>query len=141
MKATACILVVFFVGLNVWRTGDKVLGSLLTIGQAAGVFSSLALILSAAYNIGENPELHGDFSMYLTIGLTWFLSFANTAFLRHPRFQKWVGIYGFLAAVATFSYGVLYNAPIGEWIAIGMFISYVLCLSSQVAPEGGKSAP
>jgi len=126
--ATGCILVFFFVGLNAWRTGDRVSGRLLTIAQAPGVFSSAALILSAAYNIGENPELHSKFSMYLAIGLTWFLSFANTAFLRHPRFRKRVGVYGFLAAAATFSYGVLYNTPIGEWIAIGMFVSYVLAL-------------
>lgn len=67
---TGCVLVVFYVGLNVWRTDDRVSKRLLTIGQAAGVISSLALILSAAYNIGEDPELHSQFSKYLTIGLT-----------------------------------------------------------------------
>jgi hypothetical protein len=125
--------VFFFVGLNAWRTGDRVSGRLLTIAQASGVFSSAALILSAAYNIGENPELHSKFSMYLAIGLTWFLSFANTAFLRHPRFRKRVGVYGFLAAAATFSYGVLYNTTIGECIAIGMFVSYVLAFVTVAA--------
>lgn len=98
------------------------------IGQASGVFSSVALILSAALNIGAYPHLHSRFSMYLTIGLTWFLSFTNTAFLRHWGFPKWVGIYGFAAAVATFVYGVLFNTPVGEWVAIGMFMSYIVIL-------------
>lgn len=34
--ATGCILVFFFVGLNAWRTGDRVSGRLLTIAQASG---------------------------------------------------------------------------------------------------------
>ena len=72
--------------------------------------------------------------MYLTIGLTWFLSFANTALLRHPSFDKRIGIYGFVAAAATFVYGVLFNTPVGEWVAIGTFISYVVVMVTFVSP-------
>jgi hypothetical protein len=66
--------------------------------------------------------------MLLTIGLTWFLSFANTALLRHPEFRKGLGMYGFAGAAVTFVYGVLVNTPLGEWVTIGLFISYVLLL-------------
>lgn len=80
-----------YVGLGQWRNGDRVLGRLLTIGQVSGLISSLALILSAVFNIGQNRMLHGRFSMVLTIGLTWFLSFTNTALLRRARFWKALG--------------------------------------------------
>jgi hypothetical membrane protein len=127
--ATGLLLMVFYIGMNAWRTGDRVLGRLLSIGQASGIFASLALILAAVFNIGTYPLLHSRFSMLLTIGLTWFLSFANTALLRHPGFKKWMGIYGLVAAAVTLVYGVFFNTPLGEWIAIGMFMSDVVLLS------------
>lgn len=124
--ATALLLIVFYVSLNAWRNGDKVLHRLLTIAQISGVFSSASLVLAALYNIGTHPQLHGRLSMFLTIGLTWFLSFANTALMRHPRFDKRVAICGFVAAAATLVYGVFFNTPVGEWVAIGSFIAYVV---------------
>ncbi|MEX0973849.1 MAG: hypothetical protein WD024_00650 [Bacillota bacterium] len=48
------LLIVFYLSMSVWRTGDKVLGRLLAVAQISGVFSSLALILSAVINIGRN---------------------------------------------------------------------------------------
>lgn len=137
------LLIVFYLSMSVWRTGDKVLGRLLAVAQISGVFSSLALILSAVINIGRNPSLHSRFSMFLTIGLTWFLSFANTALLRHPHFKKWIGVYGFAGAVVTFVYGVLVNTPLGERVTIGMFISYVvlLAVNARLLEEAESSTP
>lgn len=137
---TGLLLIVFYVGLNDWRTGDRVLGRLLTIAQVSGVFSSLALILSAVFNIGQYPPLHSRFSMLLTIGLTWFLSFANTALLRHPRFWKGVGVFGFAAAAVSLVYGVFANAPLAEWVTITMFIAYILLLAANVAALGRAAA-
>lgn len=133
--ATALLLGRFYVGMNAWRTNDRILSRLLSIGQVSGLFASLALILSAVFNIGTHPVLHSRLSMLLTIGLTWFLSFSNAALLRHPGFRKPVGIYGFVAAAATLVYGVFFNTPLGEWIAIGMFMSYVVLLAVVQAKE------
>ena len=126
---TSLLLIGFYLGMNAWRTGDKVLRRLLTIAQAAGIISSLALILAAVFNIGEHFSLHSLFSMLLIIGLTWFLSFANTALLRHPRFGRWIGFYGLAAAAVTLIYGVFFNTPLGEWITIAVFILYVCILA------------
>ncbi|HEY3315367.1 MAG TPA: DUF998 domain-containing protein [Bacillota bacterium] len=130
---TGLLLIVFYMGLNAWRTGDRVLGRLLTIAQVSGASSSIALILSAAFNIGQYPLLHSRFSMFLTIGLTWFLSFANTALLRHPRFWRGVGVFGFAAAAVSLVYGVFANAPLAEWVTIAIFIVYILLLTANAA--------
>lgn len=140
------LLAVLYVGLNQWRNGDRVSGILLTIGQAAGFIASLALILSAIFNIGQAPLLHSRFSLVLTVGLTWFLAFANTAFLRHPSFRTGVAVYGFVTSAACLIYGVFFNRPLGEWVALGMFIVYVLLLVATMgrlkpedsAPTAGK---
>lgn len=134
------LLIVFYLGLKTWRTGDKVLKRLLAIAQIAGVCASAALILAAVFNIGEHFEVHSRFSMILVIGLTWFLSFVNTALLRHPRFWKWLAFYGFVAAAVSLIYGVFLNAPIGEWATIGMFIAYIVLLSCNALSAASMPA-
>lgn len=64
----AILTTVVYINLNAWRTGDRVLGRLLTIGQIAGVFSSVSLVLSAIFTIGASPSLHSRFSMFLSVG-------------------------------------------------------------------------
>ena len=90
------LLVFFYISLNAWRKDDKALNVLLTIAQVAGIFSSLALMTASIFTIGTHPAVHGFFSMLMTIGMTWFLCFVNTALLRHGGFRKWTGYYGFL---------------------------------------------
>jgi hypothetical membrane protein len=126
------LLGVLYVRLGQWRNGDKVLGRLLTVGQMSGLISSLALILSALFNIGQNPRLHGRFSMVFTIGLTWFLCFTNTALLRHARFWKALGIFGFAVAATGLAYGVFINQPVAEWVTVALFIVYVIILVANL---------
>lgn len=137
--AASLLLIAFYLGLNALRNGDRVLGRLLAIGQAAGVFASLALILAAIYDIGTQTARHSLFSMLLAVGLTWFLCFANTALLRHPGFSKWLGFYGLAAGAAILAYGVFFNTPPGEWLAIGMFIIYIDLLAA-LAPRSQGAA-
>jgi hypothetical protein len=104
------------------------------------VVASLALILSAVFNIGTHPALHGRCGMVQCIALTWFLSFATTALWRCPGFRKSVGIYGFLTAATVLVYGVFFNAPLGEWIAFSMFICYVILLSGSAAGSPAETS-
>jgi hypothetical membrane protein len=125
---TALLLAALYLSLDIWRNGDYVLSRLLAIGQISGLVSSFALILTAVFNIGQNPRPHSLFSMLFCVGLTWFLAFTNTALLRHPRFLKPLGVFGFAVGVVDMVYGVFINRPVAEWITISLFIVYVLFL-------------
>lgn len=56
--------------------------------------------------------------------------------MRHPGFKKGIGIFGFVAAAVTFTYGWFVNTPIGEWVTIGAFIVYMLLLGQNAGRLG-----
>lgn len=134
----ALLLMALYVGLNAWRTGNKATGILLSIGQISGIIASSALILMSVLNIGTHPALHGRIGVVHCVAMTWFLSFANTALWRCPGFRRPLGIYGFVTAATVFAYGVFFDRPIGEWIAFGMFICYVVLVSLNSAARAER---
>ena len=38
-----------------------------------------------------------------------------------------IGFYGLAAAAVSLIYGVFFNTPLGEWLAIAAFVLYVYC--------------
>ncbi len=133
---TAVFLLMFFAGLSGWNAGDKKMKALLLIAQVAGMFSAVALILTAVFPLGTQTDMHRLWSMMLYLLLGFFLTFSATSLLRHPAFARWVAYYGFLTAAFNFVNGavlmaVIGDVYIGEWISVGMFMFYVIMLANN----------
>ncbi len=127
---TSLVLVLFFIGLSKWNTGDKRMKTLLIIAQIMGFCSSLSLITAAVFPLGPHTLIHSWASKMLSVFLGFFLTFSATALLKHPAFIKWFAYYGFLTALVNFIYGVfLPSVFLAEWISIGMFIIYVFLIA------------
>ena len=131
---TAVCLLAFYAGLSQWNTGDRKMKILLVVAQTAGVFSALALILTAVFPLGTQTNMHRYWSMVHFVLLGFFLTFSATALLRHPTFARWVAYYGFLTAACNFVNGAILMAVfgdvyVGEWIPVGLFMIYVIMLA------------
>ena len=131
---TAVCLLAFYAGLSQWNAGDRKMKILLVVAQTAGVFSALALILTAVFPLGTQTDMHRFWSMVHFVLLGFFLTFSATALLRHPTFARWVAYYGFLTAACNLVNGAILMAVfgdvyVGEWISVGLFMIYVTMLA------------
>lgn len=127
---TSIVLIVFYLEMGEWGNDNKRLKVLLTIARVAGIFSSIFLIITALFPLGSHTEIHQISGKVHVIFLGFFLTFSATVLLRNPVLTKWPAYFGFITAVVNFVYGAfLYSVFIAEWLAIGMFIIYLLMIS------------
>jgi hypothetical protein len=127
---TSFSLIAFYIGLRAWNKRDKKLNIIMKIAQISGIFSSVFLIITALFPLGSHTPIHVFSGKMHVIFLGFFLTFSATALLKHPASIKWFAYFGFFSALVNFIYGAfLYSAFAAEWIAIGMFIIYVLMIS------------
>jgi hypothetical membrane protein len=71
---TSLLLVIFYIGLRRWNTGDRKMKILLTTAVAAGLPSSLSLILAATFPLGSHTEMHSFWSKMVSVFLGFFLT-------------------------------------------------------------------
>jgi hypothetical membrane protein len=127
---TSLILIAFYLGLRELVNDSKRLKVLLTIAQITGILSSIFLIITALFPLGSHTAIHQISGKLHIIFLGFFLTFSATVLLRNPSLKKWPAYFGFITAVVNFVYGAfLYSVFFAEWIAIGMFIIFVLMIS------------
>jgi hypothetical membrane protein len=127
---TSIVLIIFYVGIREWVNDNKRLKVLLTIAQIAGILSSIFLIITALFPLGSHTEIHQISGKLHIIFLGFFLTFSATVLLRNPVLTKWPAYFGFITAAVNFVYGAfLYSVFVAEWLAIGMFIIYLLMIS------------
>jgi len=130
---TSLVLIVFYIGLRQWNTGNRKMRTLLITAQIMGIFSAFSLILAALFPLGPHTSTHSFWSETLSVAIGFFLTFSATALLKHPAFRRWIAYYAFLAALANFIYGMSgatgHKFFVGEWVAIGMFIIYVFLIA------------
>jgi hypothetical protein len=127
---TGVFLIVFFVGMSAWSNGDRKNGIFLLTAQISGILSSLSLIIAALFPLGAHTSIHAVSAKIHVIALGFFLTFSASALLRHPRAVKAFAYFGFLAAVVNFVYGAFLHSVFAiQWVAIGMFIVYVLMIA------------
>jgi hypothetical protein len=127
---TGLILLLFFFGLKEWNTGDKKTKIILTIAQISGLLSAIFLIITAVFPLGSHTPIHVVSGKMHIIFTGFFLTFSATALLKHPAAMKWFAYFGFASAFVNFVYGAfVYFVFAAEWLAIGMFIIYILMIS------------
>ena len=133
-------LVLFYLKLSIWNTGNRKTRVLLTVAQCMGVFSAVCLIITGIFPLGTATEIHSLWSMMLYISLGFFLTFSATALMRNPAFKKGFGYYAFLTAAVNFIFGaILHEIFWAEWISVGMFIAYVLMIAYNSMALGRAS--
>ncbi len=138
---SAIVLIFFYLGLDIWKNGDKKRGVLLAIAQVAGILSSLFLIVSAFFPLGAQTPIHSFSGKAHIFFVGFFLTFSGTALLRLPEMPKWLAYFAFLVAVINFIYGaILREVFIAEWAAIGLFIVYVLLISGISLQQNTRPA-
>ena len=139
---TGLVLIAFYLGLHQWSNGSKRLKVLLTIARIAGILSSVLLIITALFPLGSHTSIHEISGKLHIIALGFFLTFSATFILRHPVLKKWPAYFGFITAAVNFAYGAfLYSIFIAEWLAIAMFIIYVLIISFSSLRWQKRSRP
>ena len=126
----AISLIFFSIGLRIWDDGNKRRKLLLLIAQVTNIISAVALIITAIFPLGSHTQIHSISGKIHIIFMGFFLTFSATILLKFPNITKWIPAYGFASALVNFIYGaILYRVFIAEWIAIGMYIFYVVILS------------
>jgi hypothetical membrane protein len=142
---TALILIWFYIELRKFKISRRRIRVLWIIGQAGGVFSSIALIVTGVFPLGTHTTIHSLWSSFIYMSMAVFEAFSATVLFRNWGPTRWVGIYGMAATVVNFVTGVFFNQVyIGEWLSVSTFIIYILLISG-LAPTvihsgGDKSA-
>lgn len=132
---TGLILIPFFIGLRKWYTTKKWQKNLLIAAQIIGIFSAFALIM-----VGVFPEDTGANHMYAAISffisLLLVLIIGNISLLNHEKYKKWIGYYGFFAALVDLTLIILViltlngiqssiSAHLVEWLAVFISLGWI----------------
>ncbi len=126
---TALFLAIWFAaGLSQWRLKENIAHQrLLAISQISGLLFTYALIMSALYPINM-AHVHSFWSQlhFMMSGIGF--GFSVTALRYHPRFSHRLLILGASASVLPFLMFAYGKAFWLEWVAVGLFIIYILSL-------------
>lgn len=114
---TACLLIIFVASFRFVNLEKKWQRVFIVIGRISGVFAGISLIFSAIYSI-DFLSVHSFWSMCIIFGLTYYFTFISAVLLSKRGFPRVIGIFGIIIAALDMVYGIAFNIPIMEWIAI-----------------------
>ncbi len=138
---TALFLIVWFLGLSQWRVqGSAPQKWLLRVAMVAGTLGCLSLALSALYPIDMFAE-HAFWSHAHFMMLAMGFGFSVASLRYHPRFPRKFLYLGTAAAMSPLFVLVLDRIFFLEWLAVGLFLAYVLSVgfSTKELLRGGVS--
>jgi hypothetical membrane protein len=125
---TALFMLVWFVGLSQWRMqGLSAQKWPLLVAQMAGMAGELALIMSAVYPINMYQQ-HSFWSHAHFMMLAMGFGFSVASLRYHPRFPRLLLYLGTAAAVSPFFVLAFDSLYILEWVAVALFLAYVLAV-------------
>jgi hypothetical membrane protein len=125
---TASFMLVWFLGLSQWRiSGPSAQKWLLSVAQIAGLAGELALIMSAIYPINMYQQ-HSFWSHAHFMMLAMGIGFSVASLRYHPRFPRPLLYLGTAAAVSPFFVLAFDSLYILEWVAVSLFLAYVLAV-------------
>lgn len=127
---TGLSLIFFSLGVEIWNTGDRKMKIQVRLAQVTGILAFIALIISAFFPLGTHTVIHSISGKAHIFFVGFFLICSAIILLRQPGAPKWLAYFGILAAVINFIYGAfLHSVFFAEWVAIGIFIIYVVIIS------------
>jgi hypothetical membrane protein len=129
--STACLLVLFFLGLSVWKIEDKrVQIIMLRLAQGFGILGAFCMLMSAIFPINLF-KIHSFWSTSLYIFLSTSFIFSAAMLRYHQRVHKWLLILGVSTAMMVILTSIFPNAYVLEWITLFLFLGYVVLLSIE----------
>jgi hypothetical membrane protein len=129
--STALFLIVFFLGLSVWKIEDnKAQIIMLRLTQAFGILGSFCMMMSAIYPINLYA-IHSFWSTSLYVLLSTAFIFSAAALRYHQRVPRWLLILGVSTAMMVILTSIFPIAYVLEWITLLLFLSYVSFVSFE----------
>jgi len=125
MISTALLLIVFFLGLSVWKIEDnRVQIIMLRLTQVFGILGAFCMIMSAIFPINIFT-IHSFWSSSLYIMLSTAFIFSVAMLRYHQRVLRWLLILGVSTAMMVILTSFFPNVYMLEWITLFLFLSYV----------------
>jgi hypothetical protein len=125
---TALWLIIFFIGLSIWKMVDHHVQIIMVyLTQAFGISGSLCMLMSGIFPINQY-KIHAFWStsLYILISTAFIFS---VAMLRNYRWvPKWILILGGMNALVVIFTSIFQTAYVLEWITVLLFLSYVSLL-------------
>lgn len=129
--STAGLLIVFFLGLSVWKIeGNRVQVIMLRLTQAFGILGALCMILSAIFPINLFT-IHSFWSSSLYIMLSTAFIFSVAMLRYHQKVPRWLLILGVSIAPMVILTSLFPNVYLLEWITVFLLLSYVALLGIE----------
>jgi hypothetical membrane protein len=129
--STALFLIVFFMGLYVWKIeGNKVQLIMLRLTQAFGILGAFCMMMSGIFPINLY-KIHAFWSTSLYILLSTGFVFSAAALRYHLRVPRWLLILGISSAVMVILTSFFPTAYVLEWITVLLFLLYVVLVGME----------
>jgi len=129
--STALVLIVFFLGLSVWKIeGNRVQVIMLRLTQAFGILGAFCMILSAIFPINL-IQVHSFWSSSLYIMLSIAFIFSVAMLRYHQKVPSWLLILGVSIALMVILTSFFPNVYLLEWITVFLLLSYVALLGIE----------
>jgi len=122
---TSLFLIVFFLGLSVWKIeGNKVQIIMLRLTQAFGIVGAFCMMMSGIFPINLYT-IHSFWSTSLYILLSTGFVFSAAMLRYHQGFPRWLLILAVSTAVMVILTSFFPIAYVLEWITVILFLLYV----------------
>ncbi len=121
----------FTAGISQWKSSDHpIQRRLLLIAQLTGVLTSFTLMMSAIYPINHLKE-HAFWSdaNFILFGISF--AFSVAALRYFPDYPRILLVLGGFAAILPTLLLSLNNFYWLEWVAVGIFMTYILSIGAQ----------
>ena len=138
--STASFLIVFFLGLSVWKIEDnKAQVIMLRLTQAFGILGSFCMMMSAFFPINLYG-IHSFWSTSLYVLLSTAFIFSAAALRYHQRVPRWLLILGVSNALMVILTSIFPITYVLEWITVLLFLSYVSLVGGDTKrQESGRN--
>ncbi len=128
---TALVLIVFFLGLSVWKIkGNRVQVIMLRLTQAFGILGAFCMLMSAIFPINLF-KIHSFWSSALYIILSVAFNFSVAMLRYHQKVPRWLLILGVSIALMVILTSFFHNVYLLEWITVFLLLSYVALLGIE----------
>jgi len=129
--STALLLILFFLGLSMWKIKDnRVQSIMLLMTQVFGISGAFSMIMSALFPINLF-KIHSFWSSALYIMLSTAFIFSVATLRYHQRVTRWLLLLGVLTAVIVIITSFFQTVYVLEWITVFLFLSYVALLGIE----------
>jgi len=129
--STALLLIVFFLGLHVWKIEDnRVQIIMLRLTQAFGILGLICMMMSSIFPINLY-KIHSIWSTSLYVMLSTAFIFSVAMLRYHQRVPRWLLILGISTAMMVILTSFFPAIYVLEWFTVLLFLSYVTLLGIE----------